>query len=219
MSKVKVVIAALIATLALSAVAVSAASAAQWYVAGSKLVGSAKLATSAAVDKNAILSVPKLGMTIECTGPNLKGVEPEIIAEKSGKAKHLIFEACSVTKPTNCKLVGQPTNIETNPIEATVALGSGKTDKVTFSTTSANFVEVNFAATELCALEGLQPIKGQVTVNAPTGQEELTLQAIEGLGTTENHSLEIGKASPNKAYIEGGKALLKLESGSKWSFH
>ena len=58
-------------------------------------------------------------------------------------------------------------------------------------------------------------MNGSVRVNAPTGQTEEELQAIEGQGSFENNSLEV---AGDKSYIEGGKALLKLASGSKWSF-
>jgi hypothetical protein len=214
----------LLAALTLSAATASVASAAgDWYVAGTALGAGATraLATVATIDKNAVLSVPKLSeLKVTCTG--LEGASPEIVATNEGKAAELKFTNCSVTHPTTCALENQPTTISTVAVKATVAT-KGTEDRVTFSPAAGEtFVSVTFTEKEavLCALAGTYNVKGSVTVGAPTGQTESTLQAIEGLNLTENSSLALSKgATNNKAYIEGGKALLKLKSEEKWSFH
>jgi hypothetical protein len=67
-----------------------------------------------------------------------------------------------------------------------------------------------------CSLAGEQGIDGRVNLKLGTGQTEEVSQALEGLGSSEgNLSLIIDK---NNAYIEGGKTLLSLASGSKFSF-
>jgi len=212
----------LLAALTLSAAAASVASAAgDWYVAGTALkAGETRaLATVATIDKNAVLSVPKLSeLKVTCTG--LEGASPEIVATNEGKAAELKFTNCSVTHPTTCALENQPATIKTSPVKATVAT-KGTEDRVTFSPVSSEaFAEVTFTEREagLCAIVGSYLIKGSVTVRVATGQTESTLQAIEGLNSTENSSLTLSNGSA-KAYIEGGKALLKLSSGEKWSFH
>ncbi len=68
-----------------------------------------------------------------------------------------------------------------------------------------------------CALEGDQMILGAVTLAMKTGQTEESPQAIESLGSFENNSMEI---VGDKTYVESGKALVRLASGStSWSFH
>ncbi len=215
MSKTKVIIAAFIASLALSAVAAATASAAQWYVAGAKLSGSANLATEAKTDVGATLNAPGLKIVVTCTG-NLLGKLPKITAENKGSAEALTFMGCTETSPANCSVASE---IPTNPVEAEVSLGTAKEDRVLFKPVapSKTFATVTFKGTS-CSVEGEKPVTGSVKLKAPTGQEENTLQLLEGLGSLEQ-SPDLLQVAGNQAYIEGGKALLKLESGSKWSFH
>jgi hypothetical protein len=67
-------------------------------------------------------------------------------------------------------------------------------------------------------LAGERLLEGRVKLKLPTGQTEELTQAIEGLGSSEgNNSLEL---EGSKAFLEGGKALLRLEAVlSKFSFH
>lgn len=67
-----------------------------------------------------------------------------------------------------------------------------------------------------CAIAGEKPLTGEYTQDLDTGQTESTTHQLEGLGSIENHSLQL---AGTEAYISGGDALIALESGSKWSFH
>jgi hypothetical protein len=222
MSRTKVSLIALVAMVVLSSIgAVSASAADEWFVNGSLLKTAAALSTTAKVDEDASLLVPGLGVSILCGGSQLDGESPEIIPGDSGKAKALTFLGCKVTKPlTGCTLKETPEqSIPTLPVNALAVLTTKSPEnRVIFTPqTKKTFAEIEFNENNTCGLAGLVPVKGSVTVAAPTGQTEEVAQAIVGLGSVENNSLEIG--SGNKAYIDGGKALLTLASGSKWSFH
>ena len=57
-----------------------------------------------------------------------------------------------------------------------------------------------------------------VVLNAPTGQTESSIQALEGLGSLEQGS-DVLETANDDSYVESGKGLVKLEIGAKWSFH
>jgi hypothetical protein len=216
MSRIKVTIVALFAVVALSAVAAGSASA-DWYVSGTKLAAGATvgLSTTAKVDTDAVLRIPAVSIKILCKGTILRGASPEIVGTNEGRASSLTFEGCEVTEP-NTKCTLSSSTIPTEPIRATVTKATTPADLVTFTPkTKTTFAKIPFSSTNTCAFNEPEPVIGAVTVGAPTGQTEEVEQAIEGLGSTENNSLGVGG---QKAYIEGGRALLKLLSGSKWSF-
>lgn len=220
MSRMKVVLMALLATFALSAVAASSASA-DWFVEGALLLGLAKLASTAKVDQNASLLVVTgtTHVTVVCSGSVLSGVGAEIFGRDKGSATSLTFEGCSTTAPvTKCILTNQPTSIKTEPIEATATLGPASPEvRVTFKPKTKNlFASIPFDSSNTCALSAPEPVKGSVTIGAPIGRTESADQPIQGLGSVENNSLEVGAG--NKAFISGGKALVRLETGEKWSF-
>jgi hypothetical protein len=213
MSKVKLVVAIFLAALTVTAVASASASAAQWYVNNAALANGAKeaLNTTAVVDESAVLNAPKLSLKITCA--TLTGVKPEIIGKEKGAAEHLTFGTCSEIEPKTCKL--EVPTVETVPITALVSAKTGTDDRVLFSPTSGKtFATLTFVGS--CALAGEKGVNGLVNVDAPDGQTEQTTHLIDGLGSVENNSLEIGA---QKAFIEKGKALLKLATGTNtWSF-
>jgi hypothetical protein len=189
-----------------------------WHVGGAALTTAAALATTAKVDSAPKLSIVTTGGTvqIQCKGTVLKGAKPEIMVVDEGLAESLTFEGCETISPTKCALAGQPTSIKTNPLRAFAKTLTKSIDRIAFlPATKKTFAEIPFSETNTCALNETEPINGSVTVGAPTGQEERVEQAIEGLGSVENNSLE---TAGNKAFLEGGSILLKLASGSKWSF-
>jgi hypothetical protein len=216
MSRFKVLFMVLFAVAAVSVVAVSSASAV-WMVGGTNLATNAALATTAVVHEPTKLLVPSLEhLTITCTGASLDGVEPRIEPGNKGFAKALTFLVCNSSK-ANCALEKTNQSIPTLPILATASLGTGEAVNVNFTPeTKSTFAEINFSEANTCALAGVQPVKGKVNIKAPDGQLEAVSHVIEGQGSFENNSLEIG--SGNKAYLVGGKALLKLQNSSKWSF-
>ena len=68
MSKATTIVIACIGVLMLNAVSTGTVLAAEWYVGGSPLTGSANLATEAVTDKAATLSSPGLNIKIACSG-------------------------------------------------------------------------------------------------------------------------------------------------------
>jgi len=219
MSRIKITVMALFTVVALTAMVASSASAAGWHVNGTELGKGSKqaLTTAATVDTDATLSIVSKSeiVQIKCTGTTLNGTSPEIIGTNEGMAKALTFTGCATTKPaTKCAL--EKSEVKTNPIKVFVTKGSGEADVATFDPLSEEpFASIPFSEKNTCAFTEGEPVNGSVRVNAPTGQTEQELQAIEGQGSFENNSLEV---AGDKSYIEGGKALLKLASGSKWSF-
>jgi hypothetical protein len=217
MSKIKAIVVALFAVFALSAVAASSASA-DWFINGTKLVGSAELATTAKVDTDFTLVInTATKIKILCTGNTLDALEPLIDSTNGFTARDLTFLGCSTVEPaTKCILEGQPTSILTLPIEGFATKGPGNSVRGHFKPTTKNqFATLQFSENNTCALSAEEPVNGSVTGGSENGQSEEVLHGLEALGTTENNSLEIAGVH---AYIVGGKALLQLLSGSKWSF-
>jgi hypothetical protein len=214
------------AAVALSAIAVSTASADEWFVEGAKLAAgkSAALATTAPVDEFAKLRI-NAGSTeevqIECKGANLVGGEAYISSGTGGMAKSLTFEGCTVTKfpsGVTCELEGQPKNISTNALGVTTSL-AGPNTKVSINIhplTKKTFVELNFGASTCLGGGGVKPVNGAVLILSNDGATEAVTHTIMAQGSLENNSLEV---AGDKSIIEGGLALVKLASGSKWSFH
>jgi len=205
---------ALIAASGLSAVAASSASAGSWFVNGTKLAKGATvaLATTAHVDESTVLSVPSLGIKLTCSGNTLKGEAAYIQGEAYGGAKSLTFEGCSEITPNTCTI---QTTIATEPVVASVETGNAPLDRILFKPAQDRvFATINFKGS--CVEAGEQGVDGAVVLDSSTGQTESVTQPLQGLGTTENNSLEILE---KKAYLVGGKALLTLASGLKWSFH
>jgi hypothetical protein len=225
---------ALFAVVALSAIAVGSASADEWFIGGAKLAAgqSAALATTAPVDEFAKLRINPGSATtevaLECTGANLIGGEAYISGGTSGMAKSLTFEKCKVTKPaTGCELepevAGGTKNlrsVRTNALGVTTTLSTAGGTKVSINIhplTKKTFVELPFTETSTClGGGGDKPVNGAVSIASSDGTSEEVTHRIQALGSLENNSLEV---AGNKAIIEGGLALVKLASGSKWSFH
>jgi hypothetical protein len=217
MSKVKLIVTMLVATMALSAVMASSALAAgEWFVNKAKLTGTTALANTAAVDTSTVLNDPSLGIKVTCSGSLLEGKKPYIQAPNTGGAESLIFTGCSEIAPTTCKI---QTKVETEPVVATLETSASPVASaaiIRFVPKGGKvFATLDFTGT--CAESGEQPVDGAVAAGSQNGQVEQTTHPLEGLGTADgNNSLEL---FGGKAYLEGGKALLKLVSGQTWSFH
>jgi len=214
-SKVKIVLMALVAMIAFGTVAASSASAAGWFVNGTKLVGgqTIAIANTAQVDESTVLSQPSLGIRLTCSGKELKGEGAFIQGTASAVAPNgLTFTGCSELAPSTCTI---QTSIATEAVVASVETGAGTLTKIRFLPKTGHiFATIEFTGT--CAESGNQPVNGQVVLGSATGQTELVSQPLEGLGTFENNSLELFKA---KAYLVGGRALILLSKGQHWSFH
>ena len=214
-AKLKMTLAAVLAAFALSAITADAASA-EWFVNGSQLTSTAALATSAVLDTTATwdFPVPKVG--VDCEGP----------VDVNGKLLRfglldvtLIWLNCRALPVGVCSLSSSTAGIQSEPLEGTVTKGPGSSeDRVTVTpSTKTILATIPFAEKAgSCPLTGEQAVRGSVTLAMPKGQDEASTQVIEGLGSVENNSLEV---DGDKGYIESGKALVTLASGSKWSFH
>jgi hypothetical protein len=212
MCKIRSIVMAFYVALALSALVAGTASAAGWSVGGAELpVGSKQaLATAATVTESPVLNVPSLGIKISCS--KLSGKEPEIIGTTTGKAKSFTFGGCSELAPPKCSVESE---IPTEPVQADPASREALEEGLLVTPQSGTILASIIFSGSSCSIAGEKPLKGKVVLNAPTLFEEVTEQRLEGLGTLENSSLEIGG---NKAYIEGGKMGLKLANGKPVKF-
>jgi hypothetical protein len=219
MLKIRQILVALCGLLAFSGVAASSASAA-WFVEGTELgAGStAAVATAAVVDESLALLVPAVSdLKIECSASTLDGVSPEIVGGNTAKASSLKFLSCNTTHPASgCALEVTNQAITTLGINAAGKEASYPDGKLLVSPQTKNtLANFSFNEANTCAFAGVQPVKGSLTLNAPTLREEKVTQLIEGQGSVENNSLEIG--SGNKAFVVGGKVLLKLASEKEFA--
>ncbi len=216
MSRTGVALATLLAALSLIAITVSSANAA-WFIEGKELAFGSKeaLATTATVDTSIKLNLPVQKVKLECGASLVKAETPEILGESGIEAKKLTFENCKTIEPSSgCALEGS--TIPSQPVEASATVGTSAPDvKLLFLPRTKNLLaEIPFEEKNTCAFAGKEPVRGKVVADAPNLQEELVNQPIDGLGSTENNSLEVGAG--NKAFIEG-KTLLKLSSGLKFA--
>jgi hypothetical protein len=221
MFKLKIALAALLAAAALSAAAADSASA-DWYVGGTKLATTAAVASKLHIDRLLGFRVPFTARTVTCTGNATTLLEIAgaiIIAEThpllgSIVLAALIVEHCTVVGGGKCSIAKE--KITTEPLVGQISNGPGKEDRLIFTPKTGKLIAtISFEGSE-CALAGEQPLEGSFTMKLPTGEEEDTDQALEGLSTTENNSLELAKS---KTYVEGGDIQLELASTSKWSDH
>jgi hypothetical protein len=222
MPKAKLITAVMVAAVALSAATAGSATAAEWFVNGTKLSGSAALAPTTSVVTPPVFNVVNLKIKVQCNASSL--IHNVLIIVISGSesweiSERAIVSSCVTTEPgKGCELEGQPANIELNPLTGTPTKGTASADRITYKPqTKGVLAELNFGESNTCAFAGEEVLKGSYTLALPTGQSENVIQAAEALGSVENNSLELGAG--NKVLIEGGKILLKLASGLKWSFH
>jgi hypothetical protein len=214
MSRAKIITIINLIACAVSALGVTSASA-SWFVGGTQLTTSARIATAEAVDEIPRILVPADELAFTCSGGTFDNVSPEIIAGNSVKAQALHFLGCETIHPASGCALASPT-ISTVPITAQASLGPGEEVRVTYlPQTKSLIAEVEFSETNTCAFTGVEAVKGSITDGIPKGQLEAATETLVGLGSVENNSLEAGGS---KVTIDGGRGLVKLASGSKWSF-
>jgi hypothetical protein len=223
-SSSRAILACVTVALALCAMAPASAVAEEkpmsWFVSGTKLASATTvaLASTAAVDSPLVLTVPSLGLKVTCSnsvGKVSKGVLEG--GEAMSQAEYDPFESCTENSPSTCKVSQPPPTV--GPallllvLTALTRLGRHVFGWVYHSRTGSPLATLSFEGS--CSFAGEQSITGIVTEWATTMVSEEAVQAVEGLGTTENNSLEL---DGDKAYIEGGKVLFKLASAQTWSF-
>jgi hypothetical protein len=202
------VIAGVFAVLALSIIATAGSASANWFVSGTEVKAgeTVKLASTARVDESTGFEFPSLRVRLTCTGGSAKELKAEaayIVGGETGFAESLVFEGCSEIEPTNCTIA---TRIPTEPVKIEAA-----GDPFTLAPkTGKALAAIEFKGP--CSLQGEKPLNGQVTFDAPNLAEEgVSEQPLEGLGEPFNNSLEL---TFSRAYIEGGRMLLKLADGA-----
>ena len=209
MSRAKMLVATLVSVIAPFAVAASTASAAEWFVGGTKLATTVAVATTAQLDSLVVLQAPTLTLSVHCLGPQLL-IREVLQAPDKVLVNEIIDHNCLALSPANCT-VG-PLIVFPGPLEGLV-LSNGVTH---WRPRTGKLVAVLDWEGEKCAIAGEKPLNGEFALSYGSIGTEEAIHAVEGLGTTENNSLETGG---NKVYIYGGHALVGLASGLRWSFH
>jgi hypothetical protein len=203
--------AASVAVLALSMVASASASAATagWMVGGTQLVGSAAVATTAAVDE--VYKASAGGLEVECSGATLNNVKPEISAANKGTSASIVFTGCkSLTK--SCAI--SKSEIATVPVTIEVTLEGALGVSSTFSPQSGTLINTFKFEGEACSVAGLKAVTGKATTSTPVGQDEHTLQLSSVNTSATSAELKLGASAASVS----GSSLLKLASGLPWSF-
>ncbi len=214
MSRTHVIALTCIAALAVTAMMSASASAAGWFIGGKALASgeTAALASKAVVDEKTLLKVPGLGLRLSCTETHI--INGFIRGTDVTTIKEVVHLGCSEIEPSTCKV--EPSTVVLELLTMLTITGSGTSDFLQVQPTTGQVIGV-LIFTGTCSFAGEQPLSGKYKLSMPTGQTEEPSQAVVGLGSLEgNNSLEFDK---NKAFIEKGKTLLALVSGSKWSFH
>jgi hypothetical protein len=215
MSRIRVVLAASVVVLALSAIgsasAFASCTANEWCVGGNTLLSgeSAELTETATVTENGILEAPAVSVKIECT--TLEGKKVLLKGTNTGSAESLTFGNCKNVSAPKCELEG--TTITTKPIKVASVTAVG-TEEVTTKfepETGTGFASIKLKGST-CSIAGTQAIKGKAKITGPKGQIAATEQEI--VANTGAAELEIGSS---EAKLKG-KAKLKLKSGSTWNF-
>jgi hypothetical protein len=209
MSRAKLIVTACFAIFALGALTAATASAGEWDVGGSKLVGSEPIKSPAKVLAHGKLVVDAAGVTVECTSKEL-GIEGgEIVAPEEVRAKSLEFKECTTSEP--CKL--QEENIKTLALHGKAELdGTLGTLVKVLPLPSKTFAVIHFLG-ETCALLGFQPVTGTADLLAPSGRDPAVLQLVNAFSLP--GSLKVGS---NEALLSGLSGDIQLVSGKTWNF-
>lgn len=223
MPTAKTIIAVAVVVLSVCGCDVASASAEEstkgWHINGVFLKegATAALASPGALESPAVFNSPGLSLKIVCPTYNtskaelLGNTDEAVIA--SGK-----YEGCSEISPSFCRLASS--TITTTALESALFLLHPESTelphylRLTFPRTSKTIATITFDG-EFCPFDGEKSLTGMLREGAPSIEDEATTHLIEGDGTSENNSLEL---AGQKIYLEGARELLKLSSGSKWSF-
>jgi hypothetical protein len=211
MPRFRLIIAACFATIAVGAVASATASAAgEWDVNGTKLAGTAALASPAKVLEHGKLVVVGAGVTVECTSTELGISGGEIAAPDQLRVKSIEFKTCTANGE-NCKL--EEAAIKTEALHGLAELdGTLATFIKVLPLPSKTFAVLHFTG-ELCAISGAQPVTGTADLLAPSGKDPSVLQTVNAFSL--KGSLKVGSS---EAELAGLKTDIKLVSGQTWNF-
>jgi hypothetical protein len=217
------VLVAALAMLVLGVAGATSAMAAQWYVNGKALSGSAKLATAVKVEEPIVLTSKTEKITgetlkIKCTSAALdKGSkEPDIVAPSTAKFVGMALEGCTLAGLKGCSMESY---VGLESFEGKLTAATAPEDSAEFKQTEKYLSLIPFSGTS-CAFAGEGTfIWGKFTMKATKGQEEKTEQEFVGEGEASSGLEIVGWGSPHPPVYVTGKFKLKLESGQTWSFH
>lgn len=196
---------------ALGTLATSTASAGEWDVGGTRLIGSAAIASPSVVLSHGQLQVPVAGVTIECLAPEFHINGGEIVAPDELRAKDLTFLKCSTGSSGNCSLANE--NILTLAIHGLAELDGTLGTLIRLLPLPSKTISVLRFEGASCALLGVQPVTGRIDLLLPTGKDPSVLQLILAYSLFEE--LRIGA---NEATLSGFTGDIKLTSGKTWNF-
>lgn len=216
----RVGIATAIAVSAVFASSAPAATAESWLVNSKALAGTAALATTASIEPLTFRVEGGFSVKVNCTSSQVSLIKPEIIAPSTGRAASILFGSCTIPPGEGlgeCSIKGE--KVLTPPVEMNLTKGpTTPEDRLVLKPqTKTVLFEMFLESRESCVdkEEGIG-FTGSVTLGMPTGKTEKALQAVEGLGSTENNSLKGFLNQPT--FLEKGRMLLRLASGALWSF-
>lgn len=210
MSRAKSIVTACFVVLALGALISATASAGEWDVGGTKLVGSEEIKSPIKVLEHGSLFVHIAGVRIECLSKELGIVGGEIVAPDEVRAKSLEFKECSVTEES-CTL--QEEVIKTLALHGLAELdGTLGTLLKVLPLPSKTFAVIHYLGST-CALLGVQPITGTVDLLAPSGKDPAVLQLARAFSLP--GSLREGS---QEALLTGLNFDVQLHSGRTWNF-
>lgn len=189
------------------------ADAAEWYVGGAPLSGSASL--TASVKTPLVFSVPAAGFRSEC--PTGSATKLEIREKNKGKVEAIDLNECVVLEPVGCTLTSKEVTTESLVLAATV--GPEKSVTIAKTPVKTSFLVVTLG--EGCgALSGAKVrYSGEIPTTAPTLQEEKKEQVIEFEGE-KGTGLKAEVGGFKDAAFISGSIVEKVGNGeSVWGFH
>lgn len=210
MSRARLFVIAFLAVCVMGVLSAVTASAGEWDVNGSKLAGSAAIASPIKVLEHGKLVVVGSGVTMECTSTELGIAGGEIVAPDQLRAKSLEFKTCTANG-ANCEL--EEKTIKTEALHGLVQLDGTLSTFIKILPLPSKTIEVLHFVGSTCALSGPVDITGTIDFLAPSGKDPAISQTINGFSL--KGSL---KFDASEAELAGLVTDFKLTSGQTWNF-
>ena len=202
--KLRAIVLAAFAALALSATAAASASAHEYLVEGKAIKSAALKSTSETGTVNRLHGVPQgVSSTILCTQRAYTGLTLGAAGVSGGT---LSFSTCTVEKPAGCK-VAEP--IKTEVAGSLEEIGGALVSKFAPKVAGTPFTEITFENEASCSLKAKKfKVEGNQKCELPSATSEKAAHGITCAFTGSELSLG-GK----KAEFESNEAKLEIESG------
>jgi hypothetical protein len=211
MPKIRLIVAAFVAALVLSALTSEGASASTpgWMVDGTQLSGSKALRSTGGISALELKSAAA-NVAISCTANTYGISNGEIVAPSTLRASSISFLECSAVTP-DCTLQGDTLNtVPVSSSEITLE-GTSAVRGLLKPQTKSVFLTFEFTGDD-CSSEGLNEATGSINLLAREGQTEKTSQLL--LGSVASGQLKIDSS---EAELEFSYKQL-LASNETWSF-